>query len=101
MKKRATKLEITAPSINWTYAVVERQNEKDLKPELLPFNLGKMLLERDESQNLELRPGDVVTIFSQDDIRVPVSQQTRTVRLEARSGRRVSTVCDRGRRWAN
>lgn len=83
LKKRSeTKLDVTAPSINWTYAVVERQNEKDLKPELLPFNLGRMLLERDESQNLELRPGDVVTIFSQDDIRVPVSQQNRTVRLE-------------------
>lgn len=83
LKKRIeTKLDVTVPSINWTYAVVERQNEKDLKPELLPFNLGKMLLERDESQNLELRPGDVVTIFSQDDIRVPVSQQNRTVRLE-------------------
>lgn len=83
LKKRSeTKLDVSAPSINWTYAVVERQNEKNLKPELLPFNLGKMLLERDESQNLELQPGDVVTIFSQDDIRVPVSQQNRTVRLE-------------------
>ncbi|WP_321474147.1 SLBB domain-containing protein [uncultured Paludibaculum sp.] len=80
--RKETRLEITAPSINWAYAVVERQNAQALQAELLPFNLGKMLQERDESQNLELRPGDVVTIFSQDDVRVPVSLQTRFVRLE-------------------
>jgi protein involved in polysaccharide export with SLBB domain len=34
------------------------------------------------SQNLELLPGDVVTIFSKADIRVPQTQQTRFVRLE-------------------
>src|SRR6201989_2961702 len=41
-----------------------------------------MVLEGDSSQNLELEPGDVVTIFSKADIRVPQTQQTRFVRLE-------------------
>ena len=41
-----------------------------------------MCLEGDASQNLELLPGDVVTIFSKADIRVPQAQQTRFVRLE-------------------
>ena len=70
------------PEINWTYAVIERQNARDLKTELVPFNLGKLVLEGDESQNLELRPGDVVTVFSQADIRVAVSQQNPKARLE-------------------
>jgi polysaccharide biosynthesis/export protein len=70
------------PEINWTYAVIERQNARDLKTELVPFNLGKLVLESDETQNLELRPGDVVTVFSQADIRVAISQQNPKVRLE-------------------
>jgi protein involved in polysaccharide export with SLBB domain len=70
------------PEINWTYAVIERQNARDLKGELVPFNLGKLVLEGDETQNLELRAGDVVTVFSQADIRVAVSQQNPKARLE-------------------
>jgi protein involved in polysaccharide export with SLBB domain len=70
------------PEINWTYAVIERQNARDLKTELVAFNPGKLVLDGDETQNLELRPGDVVTIFSQADIRVAVSQQNPKVRLE-------------------
>ena len=77
-----TTIDDSVPDINWSYAVVERQNLRDLTTELVPFHLGRLVLERDDSQNLELRPGDVVTIFSQADIRVPVSQQTRLVRLE-------------------
>jgi protein involved in polysaccharide export with SLBB domain len=61
---------------------VERQGKENLTTSLLPFNLGKLVLEGDASQNLELMPGDVVTIFSKADFRVPQSQQTRFVRLE-------------------
>ena len=70
------------PDIDWSYAVIERQNKENLTTSLLPFNLGKLVLQGDASQNLELMPGDVVTIFSKADIRVPQSQQTRFVRLE-------------------
>jgi protein involved in polysaccharide export with SLBB domain len=77
-----TNVVLSAPDIDWSYAVVERQNSTTLKTSLLPFNLGKVILEGDQSQNLELLPGDVVTIFSTADIRVPTSQQTRFVRLE-------------------
>jgi hypothetical protein len=73
---------LSAPDIDWDYAVVERQSTKDLTTSLLPFNLGKIILAGDPSQNLELLPGDVVTIFSKADIRVPTTQQTRYVRLE-------------------
>jgi protein involved in polysaccharide export with SLBB domain len=36
----------------------------------------------DSTQNLELQPGDVISIFSQADIHVPIAQQTKFVRLE-------------------
>ncbi len=73
---------LSAPDINWSYAVIERQDPVNLKTTLFPFNLGKVVLDRDSAANLELLPGDVVTIFSTSDVRVPTSQQTRFVRLE-------------------
>jgi protein involved in polysaccharide export with SLBB domain len=75
-------VKLSEPDIDWSYAVIERQSKQDLTTSLLPFNLGKVILEGDASQNLELLPGDVVTIFSKADIRVPQAQQTRLVRLE-------------------
>lgn len=77
-----TNVVLSAPDIDWSYAVIERQNATTLKTSLLPFDLGKVILDGDQSQNLELLPGDVVTIFSTADIRVPISEQTRFVRLE-------------------
>jgi protein involved in polysaccharide export with SLBB domain len=71
-----------APEINWAYAVLERQDPENLVTQLFPFNLGRLILENDATQNLELRSGDVVTIFSTSDMRVPVAQQNRYVRLE-------------------
>jgi len=73
---------LSAPDIDWSYAVVERQSPLDLTTSLLPFNLGKVILEGDQTQNIPLIPGDVVTIFSTADLRVATSQQTRFVRLE-------------------
>jgi protein involved in polysaccharide export with SLBB domain len=70
------------PDIDWSYAVVERQSKETLTTSLLPFNLRKVVLEGDTTQDLELLPGDVVTIFSKADISVPQEQQTRFVRLE-------------------
>ncbi|HEV2647059.1 MAG TPA: SLBB domain-containing protein [Acidobacteriaceae bacterium] len=73
---------LSAPDIDWDYAVIERQNAGDLTTSLLPFNLGKAILKKDPTQNLELRAGDVVTIFSKADIRVPSAKQTKFVKLE-------------------
>jgi protein involved in polysaccharide export with SLBB domain len=81
-KPTPTSISDSVPDINWSYAVIERQSPGDLSTELLAFHPGKLVLQGDQSQNLELRAGDVVTIFSQADIRVPISQQTRMVRLE-------------------
>lgn len=67
---------------DWNYAVVERLDPASMTTSLIPFDLGKLVLDHDSSQNLELRSGDVVTVFSQDDIRPPVALKTTYVRLE-------------------
>jgi protein involved in polysaccharide export with SLBB domain len=71
----------SAAEINWEYAVIQRMNPDDLTTHLLPFNLGKAIA-GDEQQNLVLEPGDIVTIFSQADMQVPIGQQSKFVRLE-------------------
>lgn len=71
-----------SPDIYWSYAVVERVDQKTLTTRLLPFDLGAAVLNGDEGANIALEPGDVITIFSDADIRVPRAQQTKYVRLE-------------------
>lgn len=68
--------------VNLDYAVIERINKKDLTVSLLPFNLGAALDHPNGPDNLVLEPGDVVTVFSQDDIRVPLTKRRITVRIE-------------------
>ena len=72
--------------LNWDYAVIERLNTRDLTTQVIPFNLGKAVLQGDELNNVELLAGDVVTVYSQKDIRVPVSRQTRLVAIEGEVG---------------
>ena len=68
--------------LNWDYAVVERLNKSDLTTQVISFNLGRAVLQGDPQHNIELLAGDVVTVYSQKDIRVPVSRQTRLVSVE-------------------
>jgi protein involved in polysaccharide export with SLBB domain len=67
---------------NWNYAVIERLAPATMTTFLIPFGLGKLVLDHDISQDLELKPDDVVTIFTQEDIQIPVKEQTKYVRLE-------------------
>lgn len=73
---------LAAPEIDWAYAVIERLDVNTLTTSLIPFDLGRLVLQLDSSQDLLLQPGDTVTIFSKSDIRVPLTQQTKFVRLE-------------------
>ena len=72
----------TVPEINWSYAAIERQDREKVAALLIPFDLGKLVLENDATQNLELQSGDVVTIFSTSDMSVAQAQRNRYVRLE-------------------
>lgn len=73
---------LSAPDLDWNYAVIERLNHETLTTALLPFNPGRLFLQGDQTQNLELQAGDVVTFFSTADLKVPTAEQTRFVRLE-------------------
>jgi protein involved in polysaccharide export with SLBB domain len=68
--------------INWDYAVVERINRADLSVNLIPFNLGKVFSNPNGPDNVQLQPGDTVTVFSQDDVAVPMDKRQVFVRVE-------------------
>lgn len=72
----------TSPDVDWSYAVVERVDKKNLTTRLIPFNLGALVIDHDAQSDVTLEPGDIITIFSDADIRVPRAQQTKYVRLE-------------------
>jgi protein involved in polysaccharide export with SLBB domain len=77
-----TEIKQHLPEVNWDYAVIERLNREDLTTQLIPFNLGKAILEGDPQNNIALQAGDVITVFSKIDIQVPTAKQTKFVRLE-------------------
>jgi protein involved in polysaccharide export with SLBB domain len=81
-QSKRTDVRLSAPEINWDYAVIERLAPETLKTSLIPFDLGKLVLSHDASQDLTLQPGDAITIFSQADIRVPLDEQTKYVDME-------------------
>ena len=65
-----------AAQTNWNQAVIERLDASTMTTRLIPFQLGKLVLEHDVSQDLELQAGDVITIFAQQDIQLPIKEQT-------------------------
>jgi protein involved in polysaccharide export with SLBB domain len=79
---RINDVHLPAPDIDWSYAVIERLDPKTFRTSLIPFDLGKLVLAHDPSQDLLLEPGDIITIFSEADIHVPLMQQTKLIRLE-------------------
>jgi len=68
--------------VNWEYAVIERVNPADLSVSLIPFNLGHMFENPNGVDNVELQPGDTVTVFSQRDMAVPIDKRRVFVRIE-------------------
>jgi protein involved in polysaccharide export with SLBB domain len=77
-----TAVRIVAPELDWSYAVIERTDPATLRTSLIPFDLGKLVLQHDGRQDLALEAGDTVTIFSQADIKLPSELQTKYVTLE-------------------
>jgi polysaccharide export outer membrane protein len=52
------------PETHFNYALIKRLNPPDLMTTLIPFNLGAILLDKDEKHNVALQPRDSVYIFS-------------------------------------
>lgn len=86
-RRLAAEVKRNNDELNWDYAVIERLNSRDLTTNLIPFDLGKAILDSDPEQNLVLEPSDVITIFSKSDIQVPVAKQSKYVRLEGEVAR--------------
>ncbi|MGQ0599432.1 SLBB domain-containing protein [Aquabacterium sp.] len=68
--------------INLDYAVIERVDAANVSVKLLPFSLGKALEDANSADNLALQPGDIVTVFSVNDVRVPQAKRQVFVRVE-------------------
>ena len=68
--------------VNWDYAVIERIDRETLNVSLIPFNLGKAMEDPANSDNVLLQPGDSVTVFSQNDIQVPIAKRKVFARVE-------------------
>src|SRR5712692_2477976 len=73
--------------VNWDYAVIERFNPNDLTSSLIPFNLGKAVIDGDPVHNVPLEPGDITPVFSQEDIQPPISSQPHYLRPEGEFNR--------------
>ncbi|MDP9902200.1 polysaccharide biosynthesis/export family protein [Variovorax ginsengisoli] len=73
--------------VNMDYAVIERVNRSDLSVTLIPFNLGNVLNNQGSTDNLPLQPGDIVTVFSVNDVRVPIAKRSVYVLIEGEVGK--------------
>jgi protein involved in polysaccharide export with SLBB domain len=69
-------------AINWDYALIERLDKNQLQTQLIPFNLRKAVLQKDQAHNLVLQAGDVITILSSTDVQLPLDRKTSLVRIE-------------------
>lgn len=67
---------------NMDYAVIERIARDTLRVEVIPFNLGRMLASPKGADDPHLQAGDVITVFSAKDIRVPMARRQVFVQVE-------------------
>jgi protein involved in polysaccharide export with SLBB domain len=81
-EKLVDKIGSLIEEVNLDYAVIERINRADLKVSVIPFNLGKVLANPRGAENFELQAGDVITVFSVKDMRVPISRRQVFVKIE-------------------
>lgn len=71
-----------ADQINWDYALIERFDRATLSVSLIPFNLGNVFSNPGGADNVNLQPGDTITIFSQSDVAIPIEKRRVYVRVE-------------------
>jgi len=74
-------------SANLDYAVIERLGSTGFRPELLPFSIANVLADSKSPDNLTLLPGDIITVFSDKDVQVPVAKRRAFVRIEGEVNR--------------
>jgi protein involved in polysaccharide export with SLBB domain len=68
--------------INFESVTIERIEPGTLKSQLISFNLERAIANPQSSDNIQLLPGDTITIFNQKDVLVPLDRQMRVVRIQ-------------------
>ena len=68
--------------INFESVTIERIEVGTLKSQLINFNLERAIANPQSSDNIQLLPGDSITIFNQKDVLVPLERQMRIVRIQ-------------------
>ena len=73
--------------INLDYAVVERIEPEGLRVSVLPFSIANVLADPNSPDNLALLSGDVITVFSDGDLRLPQAKRRVFVSVEGEVNR--------------
>jgi protein involved in polysaccharide export with SLBB domain len=68
--------------INFENVTIERIEADTLKSQLISFNLERAIANPHSNDNIQLFPGDTITIFNQKDVLVPLDRQMRVVRIQ-------------------
>lgn len=68
--------------INWNYAAIERLGAKDLTTHIVGFSLGEAVDRPSSSENKTLESGDVVVIYSVQDVNLPTELRARFIRID-------------------
>lgn len=66
--------------LNLDYADIKRLDPETMQVQLIPFNLARALAGQ-ESDNLVLRPGDRITLYTKQEVAVPIARRTRLVKV--------------------
>jgi polysaccharide biosynthesis/export protein len=85
--KRDTDISRDYPEVNWDFATIERLDPVTHAVSVLSFNLGKVLFQNDATENLALKAGDNVIVYSRKDFEQPESKKLRLVRIEGEVAR--------------
>ena len=73
---------VRADEINWEQALIERLGPGALAPQLINFNLEQAVIQVNPTANIELQPGDVISVLRRKDLKGPALQSTRLVRIQ-------------------
>ncbi len=66
--------------LNLEYADIKRLDAQTMQVQLIPFNLGRALA-GSESDNLLLKPGDRISLYTKQEVAVPIARRTRLVKV--------------------
>lgn len=66
--------------LNLDYADIKRLDPETMQVQLIPFNLARALAGQ-ESDNLQLQRGDRITLYTKQEVAVPIARRTRLVKV--------------------